>query len=251
MKQNQPTVGDQASYWDKWNARSREVNLPTSSSRQGDLVEQAVAALGRNDLNILDVGCGTGWVCQRLERFGQVTGTDMTSTVLERARIRVPQVRFICGDFFKLDLPYEAYDVIVSLEVLSHIADQQVFIARLASLLKPGGLLLLSTQNRPVFERWDSVAPPDPAQIRHWVDRRALLRLLKPSFESIEVCSLVPAGNRGVLRFSNSVKLNRVVAAVFGYARVERWKELMMLGQTLLATARRRRNLDQAGSVGM
>jgi len=249
MKQSSPTVDDQARYWDKWNAQSREVNLPTSSSRQGDLTEQAVAALGRSDLNILDVGCGTGWVCERLERFGQVTGTDMTSTVLERAHIRVPKVRFLCGDFFSLDLPYEAYDVVVSLEVLSHVTDQQAFVARLASLLKPGGLLLLSTQSRPVFERWDSVAPPDPAQIRRWVDRRELLRLLTPCFESIVVRSLVPVGNRGVLRFSNSVKLNRVVAALFGAARVERWKESMMLGQTLMAAARRRRSLDQVTTV--
>lgn len=249
MKQSTPTVDDQASYWDKWNARSREITLPASSSRQGDLVEQAVAALGCSDLKILDVGCGTGWVCQRLERFGQVTGTDMTPTVLDRARIRVPMARFVCGDFFRLDLPYGAYDVIVSLEVLSHVADQQALVARLASLLKPGGLLLLSTQNRPVFERWDSVAPPDPAQIRRWIDRRELLRLLTPCFESIVVRSLVPAGNRGVLRFSNSVKLNSVVAALFGAARVERWKESMMLGQTLMATARRRRSLGQVTTV--
>ena len=244
-----PSVNDQAGYWDKWNARSREGKLPPSAVRQGAVVDQAVAALSRIDLEILDVGCGTGWTCERLVRYGPVTGTDMTPLVIERARKRLPQVHFVCGDFFQLDLPFAGYHVVVSLEVLAHVADQVAFVGRLASLLKPGGLLLLSTQSRPVFERWGAVSPPDPAQIRQWVDRRTLLWLLKSGFESIEIRSLVPAGNRGVLQFSNSAKLNRVLAALFGSARVERWKESMMLGQTLMATARRRRHPDVAGSV--
>lgn len=244
-----PTANDQARYWDKWNARSREGKLPPSAVRQGAIVDQAVAALGRIDLRILDVGCGTGWTCERLVRYGLVTGTDMTPSVIERARERLPQVHFVCGDFFQLDLPLAGYDVVVSLEVLAHVADQTAFVARLASLLKPGGLLLLSTQNRPVFERWDAVAPPDPAQIRQWVDRRELLQLLGSAFESIQVVSLVPAGNRGLLRLVNSEKLNRALAILVGAPRVERWKESLMLGQTLLASAYRRRSQEKVGTV--
>lgn len=65
-----PTVEDQANYWDQWNASSRELKVFGSSARQGELVEKEVAALGRDNLRILDVGCGTGWTCQRLVRFG-------------------------------------------------------------------------------------------------------------------------------------------------------------------------------------
>ena len=169
--------------------------------------------------------------------------------MIERARERLPQVHFVCGDFFQLDLPLAGYDVVVSLEVLAHVADQTAFVARLASVLKPGGLLLLSTQNRPVFERWDAVAPPDPAQIRQWVDRRELLQLLGSAFESIQVVSLVPAGNRGLLRLVNSEKLNRALAILVGAPRVERWKESLMLGQTLLASACRRRSQEKVVTV--
>jgi len=136
-----PTVEDQANYWDQWDAQSRELSVFGSSARQGKLVEQEVAALGRDDLRILDVGCGTGWTCERLVRFGKVAGTDMTPSVLERARSRAPEVSFVCGDFFEIDFPDTAFDVVVSLEVLSHVADQPAFMDRLASLLKPGGLL--------------------------------------------------------------------------------------------------------------
>jgi len=232
-----PTVEDQANYWDQWNAQSRELKIFGSSARQGELVEKEVATLGRDDLRILDVGCGTGWICERLVRYGKVTGTDMTPSVLERARARAPEVNFVCGDFFEIDFPHNAFDVVVSLEVLSHVADQPAFLGRLALLLKPGGLLLLSTQNRPVFERWDAIPPPNPAQIRCWVNHGELRRLLEPKFERINVRSLVPAGNRGLLRLANSVKLNLAIAAFFGTSRVAGWKEALMLGQTLFVTA--------------
>lgn len=235
-----PTVEDQANYWDQWNAKSRELNIFGSSARQGELVEKEVAALGRGDLRILDVGCGTGWTCERLVRFGKVAGTDMAPSVLERARSRAPEVSFVCGDFFEIDFPHNTFDVVVSLEVLSHVADQLAFMGRLSSLLKPGGLLLLSTQNRPVFERWDAIPPPNPAQIRHWVDHRELRELLEPKFERINIRSLVPAGNRGLLRLANSVKLNLAIAAFFGAGRVTRAKEALMLGQTLFVTAQSR-----------
>ncbi len=235
-----PTVEDQANYWDQWNAKSRELNIFGSSARQGELVEKEVAALGRGDLRILDVGCGTGWTCERLVRFGKVAGTDMAPSVLERARSRAPEVSFVCGDFFEIDFPHNTFDVVVSLEVLSHVADQLAFMGRLSSLLKPGGLLLLSTQNRPVFERWDAIPPPNPAQIRHWVNHRELRELLEPKFERINIRSLVPAGNRGLLRLANSVKLNLAIAAFFGAGRVTRAKEALMLGQTLFVTAQSR-----------
>ena len=53
-----------------------------------------------------------------------------------------------------LDFGVGQFDVAVSLEVLSHVADTQAFIDKIASLLKPGGYLMLATQNRSVLERY-------------------------------------------------------------------------------------------------
>lgn len=195
-------------------------------------------ALGRGDLRILDVGCGIGWLCERLARYGAVTGTDMTQSSLDKARARLQQVEFICGDFFEVALPEGAFDVVTSLEVLSHVADQPAFMTRIASLLKPGGLLILSTQNRPVFERWSAVPAPDPSQIRQWVDHRDLRTLLAPHFQDIEIRSVFPVGDRGLLRFVNSVKLNGILQRVVRRDTVQRWKESAMLGGTLMAFAR-------------
>lgn len=235
-----PPLADQARFWDRWNAAARETHISGSSERQWQAIESLLRAGNGQALDIIDVGCGTGWTCERLAAFGRVTGTDLAESVIERARARLPQVRFLCGDFFALDLPMASFDVAVCLEVLSHVADQHAFLARLAALLKPGGRLILCTQNRPVLERWDSVSPRDPAQIRHWVDARELRRLLSPHFTGIAVQSLFPVGNRGFLRIVNSPRLNALLGSVVSPARLTRLKERAMLGHTLLATAKRR-----------
>jgi len=234
-----PPITSQATYWDQWNAAARTDRLPAASLRQAEEVEAAIAARGRGPARILDVGCGTGWLCVRLSRYGRVTGTDMTASVIERARKQFDSVEFLCGDFFELPLPAAGFDVITSLEVLSHVADQAAFVRRVADLLRPQGLLILSTQNRPVYERWSAVAPPHPAQIRKWVDRHELRRLLRPHFAHVEVKSICPVGDRSFLRWVNSPKLNGLAAAMFGADRVERWKESAMLGGTLVAIATR------------
>jgi SAM-dependent methyltransferase len=163
----------------------------------------------------------------------------MTASVIARARERLPQVSFLCGDFFELSLPVGAHDVITSLEVLAHVADQAAFVRRLAELLKPDGLLVLSTQNRATYSRWSAVAEADPSQIRQWVDRRALRRLLEPHFRHVQIKSVCPVGDRGFLRIVNAPKLNRLAGALAGAQTVEGWKERAMLGGTLVAIARR------------
>lgn len=231
-----PPIADQARYWDEWNAAAREDRaLNAASTRQADAVEALVAEFGRSDLSIIDVGCGTGWLCEQLSRYGSVTGTDMTQSVLERARQRWPQARFVCGDIFDLELPQASFDVVVSLEVLSHVADQPAFIARLASLLKPGGRLVLATQNRPIYERWRAVAAPHPAQVRHWVNAKELRALMAPHLHDVQITSLCPVGDRGFLRIVNSPKLNDVLGRVVSPSRIERFKEHMLLGNTLLS----------------
>ena len=141
-----------------------------------------------------------------------------------------------------LDFPMEAYDVVVTLEVLSHVADQAAFIGKLASLLRPGGHLMLATQNRPQLERND-VLPPKPGQIRQWVDRHELAKLLGAEFEIERLFSITPRCNRGILRILNSHKLNLVLASL-GLAAVSRWltsiQEEAWLGWTLMCLAKKR-----------
>ena len=172
-----------------------------------------------------------------MTRFGQVTVTDLADEVLQRAAMRSPRVNFVAGDLFEVDLPLGSFDVAVSLEVLSHVADQQAFVHRVASLLKPGGVVLLATQNRAVLERWSQVGPPAPGQLRRWVDARQLRQLLSSHFDQIEIGSVLPVGDQGWLRLLNSHKLNRLLARLVPADRIQTAKERALLGHTLMARA--------------
>lgn len=242
MKASDPIpLSDQTRFWNDWNARHREVIVGPISQRQAAIMEAWIAALGRRDLAIVDVGCGSGWLCERLLSFGTVTGVDLAGEVIERARQRVPDATFIAGDFMGMALPNGAADVIVTLEVLSHMADQPAFMAKLAGMLKPGGLLMIATQNRFVLERNADVAPRNPGQIRQWVNHRELRRLLEPQFEIVELTSLFPNwGHEGILRIVNSPKLNALASKFVSQARIDEIKERFYLGHTLMALARRR-----------
>lgn len=228
----------QRGFWNGWNASTRERELGEISRRQEREVVTWLKSIGRKDLRILEAGCGAGWLVASLLAFGEVTATDLSDEVLSRAAARVPEARFVAGDFMSVDLGAAAYDVVVSLEVLSHVADQAAFLRRIASLLRPGGVLMLATQNRPILELND-IPPPAPGQLRRWVDRTELRRLLEPAFERIEMHTVTPLARRGALRIANSYKLNKVLRPFIG-DRFERWKERRGYGWTIMARAMRR-----------
>jgi SAM-dependent methyltransferase len=142
-----------------------------------------------------------------------------------------------------IDLPNAHYDVAISLEVLSHVADQQAFINKIAALLTPEGILMLATQNRPALER-SSIPAPKPGQLRRWVDRSELEQLLKANFCVQELFSITPQFNRGVLRLVNARRVKQL-AANLGLSRVmgriKKIQEGAGLGWTLMALAQRRK----------
>lgn len=220
----------QRRFWNEWN-RGREQTLGDVSRDQRAQLDEWLR--GRSGLRILDVGCGAGWTVEAMLGYGSVVGTDLADGVLERARQRIPRAKFIAGDFMGLDLG--TYDVVVCLEVLAHVTDQPAFVDKLASHLVSQGDLILATQNAPVLRRNSRIPPPGVGQIRKWVDRRELRALLAPHFEIREMTTLTPLGHDGLLRLTNSPKLESLLPR--GWKGV---RERLGLGWTIMTRARRR-----------
>lgn len=108
-------------------------------------------------LRLLDVGCGGGLVSEPLARMGaSVVGIDPGRENVEAARAHA-EGQTGAG---ALDLSYRVamvedlvaeglhFDAVVSLEVVEHVPDVGAFVASCASLVRPGGALVLSTINR-------------------------------------------------------------------------------------------------------
>ncbi len=106
-------------------------------------------------LTILDIGCGGGLVCEPLARLGAgVTGIDPAEESIEAAR-RHAEGQGLAIDYRVArveDLAAEGrtFDAISCLEVIEHVPDPAAFLKTCASLVRPGGLMLLSTLNRTI-----------------------------------------------------------------------------------------------------
>src|SRR5688572_9307156 len=226
-------------FWDDWNWRSRQpTKLGVISLDQKRVVLRWMRDRGVHDADILEVGCGTGWLCEALLGFGRVTGVDLSRQCLEEAGRRLPDATFIAGDFMRLDLPERAYDMICALEVLAHVADQPAFIAKLARLLKPNGLLMLATQNKPMLERWAAVPPPAPGQLRRWVDQNEVDALLAPTFNVLEMFTVTPLAHKMPLRLITAPRVRALIPGLTAWEEHRGWgRTIMVLAQKAAAPA--------------
>lgn len=226
-------------FWNSWNAASREQGQDRTPLEQARVVEGWLR--GRTGLSVLEAGCGTGWMSQRLAGHGAVVAVDLADEVVGRARARAPQVDFRVGDLLTADLG-QGHDVVVTLEVLAHVADQPRFLRRLRDALVPGGELYLATQNKTVLTRFNRVPPPAVGQLRRWVDRSELRGLLEAAgFEVEEMFLITPRANHG---------LARVVAKASRMTRTDRLVARLGLGGTIMVRARARDVAQPPGGAG-
>ena len=101
-------------------------------------------------LRVLDVGCGGGLVCEPLTRLGAtVTGIDATAEMVGAARAHAAAMRLaIDYRVAAVEEMTEAFDAVIALEVIEHVADRELFLDSLCARVAPGGALVLSTLNR-------------------------------------------------------------------------------------------------------
>ena len=109
-------------------------------------------------LRILDIGCGAGLLCEPFTRLGaQVIGVDPSATNIAAARLHADKghlsIDYRCTTVEEMDVR-ERFDIVLAMEVVEHVSDVGLFLNRCAAMLKPGGLMVISTLNR----NWKSFA---------------------------------------------------------------------------------------------
>ena len=151
----------QAETW--WDARGPFAPLHKFNPARLQFVRDRVAErFGRDikkreafaGLSLLDVGCGGGLIAEPMRRLGfEVTAVDASSENIGTARAH--------AEMTGLDIAYRAatveqleaegagpFDVVLTMEVIEHVADPEAFVRACSRLVKPGGIMIVATLNR-------------------------------------------------------------------------------------------------------
>lgn len=145
-----------------WDERGKFAPLHRLNPTRLTYLRQQISAHSGSDaasmtpfsgLSLLDIGCGGGLISEPMARLGaQVTSIDASEQ-----NIAVATQHAMHGG---LSIDYRAmppedlatenrqFDVVLALEIIEHVADTDAFYDTLAALVKPGGLLIMSTLNR-------------------------------------------------------------------------------------------------------
>lgn len=128
----------EASHW--WFVARREIIL--------SLIKRL---LPKGAKDILDVGCGTGIMLERLKAFGKVRGMDFSEDAVKYSNMRLEKKVEIRQGRLDGELPYEkgSTDLVTLLDVIEHIDDDRGALENVRKLLRPGGTLVCTV---PAFQ---------------------------------------------------------------------------------------------------
>ncbi|MFC1915613.1 class I SAM-dependent methyltransferase [Chloroflexota bacterium] len=112
-----------------------------------DPIMSYLANIGRPHLKILDVGCGTGMAAEKLRKFGDVYGVDLSPKSIKELKENRRCDDACVSMAEKLPFKSNIFDVVVCTELIEHLLDPSAALAGMNYVLKPDGCLFLSTPN--------------------------------------------------------------------------------------------------------
>jgi 2-polyprenyl-6-hydroxyphenyl methylase/3-demethylubiquinone-9 3-methyltransferase len=129
-----------------------EVTLDRYRHIQDTILRFIPDALPEKPLDIVDIGCGGGsqsmlWA----EKGHRVRGIDVNQRLLDLARARSAdrklEISFAVGTAASLPWPDQSADVCILPELLEHVVEWHACLSEAARVLRPGGVLFLTTTN--------------------------------------------------------------------------------------------------------
>jgi SAM-dependent methyltransferase len=128
---------------------------------------------------------------------------------IQKRRSNIKEV--LLGDMTRSDLPDESFDNVVSVEVLEHVEEDDLFVKEVSRVLKRGGVFLMTTPNG------DWVENKNPDHKRHY-KKEELSALLKKYFDDVAVTYAVVGGRyrKLGLRSWSARHPVRTAASIFG-----------------------------------
>jgi GT2 family glycosyltransferase/SAM-dependent methyltransferase len=135
---------------------------------------------------VLDLGCGAGYGTFLLsENATQAVGVEINADAVHAAKNRYQRenLKYVTGNCF--DLPFEngSFDLVVANEIIEHVENQRALIAEAKRVLVDGGLFVVSTPNKPVYNRYKE---PNCFHVSE-LEIAEFERLLRENFEYVSL----------------------------------------------------------------
>lgn len=132
-------------------ANSYDDYYNTDFGKQVDIIEKDIIKTLMSDITrgkMLELGCGTGhWTEFFLKEGFELTASDISEPMLELARTKGLNAKFIKGDSVKLPFADESFRVVASITMLEFVQNKDAVIREIYRVLKPGGYLILGCIN--------------------------------------------------------------------------------------------------------
>lgn len=133
-----------------WSGERLETYIFTDTTVE-HLHRYSIALEFASGKNVLDIACGEGYGTNLLaQRSKHVTGVDINSQTIAAAskKYKKNNSTFICNNIEKLSFENNIFDLVVSFETIEHVENYNHAISEIKRVLKPDGLLIISTPNK-------------------------------------------------------------------------------------------------------
>ncbi len=138
-------------------------------------------------LEVLEIGCGEGYGAATLSAsVKSITGVDVDPAIILHAEKKYGSANCLFKVYDGNQLPFanHSFDAIVSLQVIEHIMNDEQYLGEIVRVLRPGGVLILTTPNR-VYRLKPGQKPWNRFHVREY-EMNELKKLVGKFFDSIE-----------------------------------------------------------------
>ena len=136
------------------------------------------------DMHVLDIACGFGTGSVHLKQSGanNVTGADISEDAVNHCISKycnIEGLNFLSGDALALDFPENEFDLIVTIHTMEHVIDDELFLQKLKSWLKPNGKIVLEVPLLMKYPFAESAEPYGDGHIREYETNKLIKQFSK------------------------------------------------------------------------